>query len=206
MRANRNRQALSLLPLLLLAGWLAAMPRNGGGHGSASSTATPAADAAASVAAFKQMLIVIRNPRCMNCHSTGDYPRQGDDGHRHTMNVHRGTSGLGLTAEKCSTCHQDHNLEAPHLPPGAPGWRLPSASTPMIWEGLTDRGICEQLKDPARNGHRKVEELVEHFSQDKLVGWGWNPGPGRSPVPMPREELAANVKKWVANGAACPAE
>ena len=76
----------------------------------------------------------------------------------------------------------------------------------MIWEGLTDRGICEQLKDPAQNGHRKVEELIEHFSTDKLVGWGWNPGPGRSAVPMPREELGANVKKWVSNGAACPAE
>jgi hypothetical protein len=206
MRANQIRWALSFLGVLLFASWIAAMPSGGSGHGSASSTAAPAADTAASVAAFKQMLIVIRNPRCMNCHSNGDYPRQGDDGHRHTMNVHRGKSGLGLTAEKCSTCHQDHNLDAPHLPPGAPGWRLPSASTPMIWEGLTDRGICEQLKDPARNGHRKVEELVEHFSADKLVGWGWNPGPGRIPVPMPREELAANVKQWVANGAACPAE
>ena len=206
MRANRNRWALSLLGLLLFAGWIAAMARGGTRGAATNEAATPARDDAAAVAAFKQMLIVIRNPRCMNCHSTGDYPRQGDGGHRHTMNVHRGTSGMGLTAEKCSTCHQDHNLDAPHLPPGAPGWRLPSASMPMIWEGLTDRGICEELKDPARNGHRKVEELVAHFSEDKLVGWGWNPGPGRSPVPMPREELAAAVKKWVSSGAACPAE
>lgn len=206
MRGNRAVWALSFLGVLLFASWLAAMPRGGDGRPRADTAATPERDAAASVAAFKQMLTVIRNPRCMNCHSTGDYPRQGDDGHRHAMNVHRGTSGLGLTAEKCSTCHQDHNLDAPHLPPGAPRWRLPSASTPMIWQGLTDRGICEQLKDPARNGHRTVDEIVVHFSTDKLVGWGWNPGPGRSAVPMPREEFAAKVKQWTSNGAACPAE
>ncbi len=206
MRADRIRLTLSLLLLLLFAGWLAAMPRGGSGHGSASGTATPARDEAASVAAFKAMLSAIRNPRCMNCHSNGDYPRQGDDGHRHTMNVRRGKSGLGLTAEKCSTCHQDHNLDAPHLPPGAPGWRLPPESMPMIWQGLTDRGICEELKDPARNGHRSVDEIVVHFSTDKLVGWGWNPGPGRSPVPMPRDEFAIKVRAWASNGAACPAE
>ncbi|HYL84426.1 MAG TPA: hypothetical protein VE263_09335, partial [Candidatus Angelobacter sp.] len=161
MRANRNRWALGLLVLLPFAGWLTAMPRGGAEGITAAKTATPARDEAASVAAFKQMLVVIRNPRCMNCHSNGDFPRQGDDGHPHTMNVRRGTNGMGVTAEKCNTCHQDHNLDAPHLPPGAPGWRLPAASMPMIWQGLTDRGICEALKDPARNGHRKVEELIE---------------------------------------------
>ncbi len=39
---------------------------------------------------FKSLVPVLRHPRCMNCHSTGDYPRQGDDGHRHTMGVRRG--------------------------------------------------------------------------------------------------------------------
>lgn len=191
---------------LLFAAWLAAMPRGGAERSVGRASATPASDAIASVAAFKAMLVVLRNPRCMNCHSDGDYPRQGDDGHRHTMNVRRAAGGMGVTAEKCSACHQDHNLDGPHLPPGAPGWRLPPASMPMIWERLTDRGICEQLKNPAQNGHRKVEQLIEHFSEDKLVGWGWNPGPGRSPVPMSREEFAAKVKEWVAKGAACPAE
>src|SRR5215472_5728707 len=74
---------------------------------------------------FSALVPVLRHPRCLNCHSSGDFPRQGDDGHAHAMNVRRGANGLGVTAEKCSTCHQDHNLAGPHMPPGAPGWRLP---------------------------------------------------------------------------------
>jgi hypothetical protein len=30
----------------------------------------------------------------------------------------------------------------------------------MAWEGKTLAEICAQLKDPARNGGRKVEELI----------------------------------------------
>src|SRR5580698_1870173 len=40
--------------------------------------------------AFEAMIPVLHHPRCMNCHSTGDFPRQGDDSHQHTMNVRRG--------------------------------------------------------------------------------------------------------------------
>ena len=79
----------------------------------------PAA-AAGDGALFTAFVPVLRHPRCMNCHSKGDFPRQGDDGHPHTMNVRRGPAGMGVTAEKCSTCHQDHNLAGAHLPPGAP--------------------------------------------------------------------------------------
>src|SRR4029077_13144300 len=117
-----------------------------------------------------------------------------------------GPDGKGVTAEKCSTCHQDHNLEGLHLPPGAPNWHLPPRDMPMIWQGLADHGICEQLKDPARNGHRSIDQIVEHFTTDKLVAWGWNPGPGRAAVPMSREDFSAKVKEWASKGAACPAE
>jgi cytochrome c5 len=198
--------ALGALGLLVFGARLAATPRGGAERSRASADAMAARDDAGSVAAFREMLVVIRNPRCMNCHSTGDFPRQGDDGHPHAMNVRRGPDGKGVTAEKCSTCHQDHNLEGMHLPPGAPNWHLPPRDMPMIWQGLTDRGICEQLKDPARNGHRTMEKIVEHFTTDKLVAWGWNPGPGRAPVPMSKEDFAAKVKEWASKGAACPAE
>ena len=89
-------------------------------------------------ALFTAFVPVLRHPRCMNCHSQGDFPRQGDDGHPHTMNVRRGPAGMGVTAEKCSTCHQDHNLVGAHLPPGSPGWHLPPPNMPMIWQGLGD--------------------------------------------------------------------
>jgi hypothetical protein len=208
MNHIRSGAVLGASCFLFFAAWLAAMPGGGAARlpAGADAGAATASDESSSVAAFKAMLVVIRNPRCINCHSTGDFPRQGEDGHPHAMNVRRGPDGKGVTAEKCSTCHQDHNLEGLHLPPGAPNWHLPPRDMPMIWQGLTDRGICEQLKDPALNGHRSMGQLVEHFTTDKLVAWGWDPGPGRNAVPMPREEFAAKVKEWASKGAACPAE
>jgi hypothetical protein len=155
---------------------------------------------------FTAFLPVLRSPRCMNCHSQGNFPRQGDDGHPHTMNVRRGATGFGVTSEKCSTCHQDHNLAGAHLPPGAPGWRLPPPGTPMIWQGLTDSQLCESIKDPKQNRSRNLDQLVEHLTEDKLVLWGWNPGEGRTPVPMPHDEFTAKVKQWQAAGAPCPAK
>jgi hypothetical protein len=156
-------------------------------------------------ALFTAFVSVLRNPRCMNCHSQGDYPRQGDDGHPHAMNVRRGPDGHGVTAEKCSTCHQDHNLAGAHLPPGAPNWGLPPASIPMIWQGLTDAQICESIRDRKKNRNRNLDQLVEHLTEDKLVMWAWDPGEGRTPVPMPHDEFSRKVKQWQAAGAPCPA-
>ncbi|HEU4413528.1 MAG TPA: hypothetical protein VFT65_02000 [Candidatus Angelobacter sp.] len=164
-----------------------------------------APDNAASAAAFTALLPVLRHPRCMNCHSRGDFPRQGDDEHQHTMNVRRGLNGEGVAGLQCSTCHQDQNLVGEHMPPGAPGWHLPSPQTPMIWENLSDRQLCELLKDPARNGHRTVKEIVGHMSSP-LVRWGWHPGEGRTPIPTPQGDFLAKVKEWAARGAACPGE
>jgi hypothetical protein len=155
-------------------------------------------------AAFEAIVPVLRHPRCMNCHSSGDFPRQGDDGHPHTMQVRRGPDGQGVNSVKCGTCHQDHNLPGEHMPPGSPDWRLPLPETPMIWEGLTDSQLCELFKDPMQNGHRSIQQIVEHMSTP-LVLWGWNPGEGRSAVPMKLSEFQARVRDWAAKGAACPA-
>jgi hypothetical protein len=162
-------------------------------------------DDAAAAAAFQAIVPVLHHPRCMNCHSRGDFPRQGDDSHRHAMNVRRGPDGDGVAGAQCSTCHQDHNLEAAHTPPGAPDWHLPSPAMPMIWEGLTDRQLCESFKDPQKNGGRHVNGIVEHMNTP-LVLWGWKPGAGRTPVPVAQETFLANVRKWAAGGAACPAD
>jgi hypothetical protein len=162
-------------------------------------------DDAAAAAAFEAIIPVLHHPRCMNCHSAGDYPRQGDDSHRHTMQVRRGPDGDGALAVKCSTCHQDHNLEGLHVPPGAPDWQLPSPAMPMIWEGLTDHQLCELFKDPKQNGNRNVNQIVRHISTP-LVLWGWNPGEGRTPVPIPEAEFLAKVREWALKGAACPAD
>src|SRR5205823_11006891 len=155
------------------------------------STKTTAASTPGHGALFTAFVPVLRHPRCMNCHSRGDFPRQGDEGHPHSMNVRRGPEGHGVTAEKCNTCHQDHNLAAAHLPPGAPNWALPPANTPMIWQGLTDAQICQSIKDPKQNKNRNLSQLVEHLTEDKLVMWAWNPGEGRTPVPMPHDDFSA---------------
>jgi len=165
-------------------------------------TASRQGDAAA---AFEAIVPVLRHPRCMNCHSKGDYPRQGDDNHRHIMQVKRGLNGSGEGVVGCSSCHQDHNLAGLHTPPGASDWHLPSPALPMIWEGLSDRQLCELFKDPKQNGGRDPQGIVEHM-HTPLVLWAWHPGEGRTAVPMPQQEFLAKVQEWASKGAACPAE
>lgn len=74
----------------------------------------------------------------------------------------------------------------------------------MAWEGKTLGQICEQLKDPKRNGEKTMAEMVEHMAHDELVGWGCQPGDGREPVPGTQEELGKLIQAWVDTGATCP--
>jgi hypothetical protein len=46
--------------------------------------------------------------------------------------------------------------------------------------------------------------MLEHVTHDELVGWGWDPGVGRAPVPVPRAELTAAFRTWMDAGAPCP--
>ena len=75
---------------------------------------------------------------------------------------------------------------------------------PMIWEGLSDGRLCELFKDPRQNGNRTVDQIVDHMSTP-LVLWGWNPGEGRTAIPIRKSEFLAEVKEWASKGAACPA-
>ena len=65
--------------------------------------------------------------------------------------------------------------------------------------------LTAQIKDPVRNGGRKVEELIHHIGEDTLVGWAWAPGYGRSAAPGTQKIAGALVEAWVKTGAACPA-
>jgi hypothetical protein len=154
--------------------------------------------------AFLSIIPVLKHPRCLNCHSTGDYPRQGDDGHTHAMNVRRGSDGHGKYGQKCSTCHQEYNVAGLNMPPGAPNWHLPPPDMPMIWEGRTPGQICRQIKDPKQNGGKTIAQIVEHMTSDKLVLWGWEPGEGRTLPPMGHDEFSRKVVEWSRYGAACP--
>ena len=155
-------------------------------------------------AAFLAIVPVLKHPRCLNCHANGDFPRQGDDSHPHAQNVKRGSDGRGKFSQKCGACHQEQNVAGLNMPPGAPGWHLPPANMPMIWEGKTPGQICQQLKDPKQNNGKTVAQIVEHVTSDKLVLWGWNPGEGRTTPPMSHSDFAAKFQEWASAGAACP--
>ena len=157
--------------------------------------------AARSAALFTELGKVLTHPRCTNCHPAGDRPHQGEQGRLHQPPVERGADGHGLTAMRCSSCHQQANFD-PGRVPGHPEWHL--APREMAWEGKTLAEICAQIKDPARNGGRKVEDLIHHIGDDTLVGWAWAPGYGRQPAPGAQKQAGALVAAWVRTGAVCP--
>jgi hypothetical protein len=163
-----------------------------------------APDAAASKAAFQQVYRVLVSPRCQNCHPAGDGPLQGDDSHVHIQNVKRGADGHGVYGMRCDTCHQTVNLPGAHMPPGNPKWALPSPEQKMVFVGRKPGELCRQIKDPKQNGNRNLQQIFHHIADDDLVGWGWNPGEGRTLPPLTRPETVAQLKIWIEGGAACP--
>ena len=171
---------------------------------SANSASSNAANDAAAQAAFTRAWKVFTSPRCQNCHPSGDAPLQGDDSHTHIQNVKRGPNGHGLYGMKCSACHQDANLSGIHMPPGNPKWFLPPPGMKMVFVGRTPGELCRQLKDPAQNGNRTLAQILEHVTSDPLVGWGWNPGDGRTLPPLSRPDFVAAVREWIHDGAGCP--
>ena len=171
------------------------------------SVAAAPAPKQAALAAFDTIQTVLQHPRCQNCHIPGDAPLQFDAGLVHAQNVKRGPDGMGAPGLPCSTCHGTKNLPASygaHMPPGAPQWHLPPPERKMVFIGLPKGELCANLKDTARNGGKDLPALLEHVSHDKLVLWGWNPGVGRAPVPVPHDRFVAAFKTWIAGGAPCP--
>jgi hypothetical protein len=158
-----------------------------------------------SKALFLEASRVLLHPRCANCHPDGDVPFQGagTDWKPHYPPVVRGPEDKGVAGLECTSCHQDRNVEHARVP-GAPNWHL--APIEMAWVGKTPRHICEQMKDPKRNGGKTLAQIVEHNAHDELVGWGWKPGTGREPAPGTQEHFGAIVAAWVETGAECPSE
>jgi hypothetical protein len=154
-------------------------------------------------ALFLEASRVLLHPRCANCHPDGDVPLQGMDGQPHYPPVTRGPEDKGVAGLECTSCHQDKNAELARVP-GAPNWHL--APRVMAWVGKSPRHICEQMKDPERNGGKTLTQIIEHNAHDELVGWGWRPGDGREPAPGTQESFGALIAAWVGTGAECPSE
>jgi hypothetical protein len=159
--------------------------------------ASPAADPAL----FEPIASVVMHPRCINCHQD-ESPRQTNAKILHQPLVVRGTDGHGAPTQQCQTCHQATNT-AHGFVPGVATWHLAPLS--MLWEGRTEGQICEQMKDPARNGGRHTgEEIIEHMKSDPLVLWAWTPGAGRSTPPLSHEKFVEALETWVRAGMPCP--
>jgi hypothetical protein len=155
-----------------------------------------------SVALFNEMGKVLQHPRCVNCHPASERPMQTDAMRPHEPLVVRGPDGHGhATGLRCDTCHMPQNFDAARVP-GNPKWGLAPAE--MAWEGRTLGQICEQIKDPARNHQMSLDAIVKHMAEDSLVGWAWNPGPGRTPAPGTQREFGELTRAWAASGARCP--
>jgi hypothetical protein len=197
MRSLRDAALGAGLPIMLAGGltlaWIA----------SAQQSAAPSNPAAM----FRRIASVLQSPRCLNCHTVTDFPRQGDDRHAHIFFVSRGPDDRGVPMARCASCHGEANNDATGIP-GRPDWHMAPLS--MGWEGLSPAQLCHRLLDPAANGHRSPEQIYEHIAFDRqFVAWAWSPGHNiqgveRSVPPIPHDEFAQLVKQWVAAGAPCP--
>jgi hypothetical protein len=200
-----SRLGIASVAITALAAAIAAIAASAlAGPGNARPSTRPVSSAAAGARAFADVARVLQSPRCRNCHPAGNAPLQTDAGRPHRMNITRLSADAGLP---CGTCHQERNSEALGIaggPPGAPHWQLPPAETPMVFEGRSVTALCEQLRDPARNGKRSLAQLLEHVSSDPLVLWGWKPGGKRTVPPLPHRDFVAAFRTWVDSGGACP--
>ena len=151
-------------------------------------------------ALFLEASRVLMHARCVNCHPAGDVPAQGDALRAHDPPVVRGPKDEGVVGLECRSCHQDKNVELARVP-GAPKWHL--APIEMAWVGKSAAQICEQIKDPKRNGQKTLAQIAEHSAHDELVAWGWSPGHGRGAAPGTRATSGAPVQAWVDAGAGC---
>ena len=157
---------------------------------------------------FDVMMKVLTHKRCVNCHPSGDRPRQGEDSHYHNFGVQRGADNHGVAALRCESCHQHENNDFSGVP-GAPEWSL--APLEMAWEGLSRVDIAKSMLDRKVNGNRSLNEIVKHLTEHELVLWAWEPGVDasgnpRELPPVPKDEYIQAVKEWAANGAVLPEE
>jgi hypothetical protein len=163
------------------------------------------------VQAWRAIESVITHPRCVNCHTASEYPRQGDERRRHDFRVLRGHEGKGTPGALCVSCHAGVNNAASGTP-GGPHWHL--APLGMAWESAPGRvmkgaQLCSAFKNTARNGGHTPQKMVEHHASEPLVLWAWTPGvradgSARAVPPITHAQLLQATERWAAAGAPCP--
>jgi hypothetical protein len=182
-----------------------------GGCSSSGTLSSVASAASSDARLFEPIAAVLTHPRCLNCHTVSDYPRQGNDRHRHLFLVARGSDDRGVPGGRCGQCHQAQNQAASGVP-GAPNWRL--APSAMAWEAgpgeaMDDSALCRRLLDRSRNGGRDLAALEQHLGAEPLVRWAWRPGDdsrgaSREVPPIGHAQFVQAFRAWTAAGAPCP--
>jgi len=162
--------------------------------------------------AWARVYEVASHPRCANCHvGESPYPMWSGPSYgktrRHGMNISAGASRIGAETLLCSTCHTTSNTDvgntvAHAAPRVSTAWLL--APVEADWFDQSSRTICEQLKDPERNGGRTVEELANHLGHDVILHWAWKPGGTREPAPYSLQEHINDLLAWGAADTPCP--
>ncbi len=164
------------------------------------------------LAAFDRIFEVTSHPRCSNCHVGADNipmwsgPTYGE-ARSHGMNINAGESRIGAETLPCSTCHayndQAGGNDIAHAAPQvAMTWQLPPVEA--AWFGQTATYVCDQLRDPDRNGGRDMLELAEHLGHDVILHWAWTPGGGREPAPYSLQDHVDDLLIWGVAGMPCP--
>ena len=148
-------------------------------------------------------------PRCQNCHPAGDRAAAGRQP-AHTRTCSAGPTGTGWRVPTCTTCH------GPANPPTATartrrrarqGLAHAAAGQKLVFVGVAPRALCEQLKDPARNGGKDMAALgtPETTARDLGLGPGLRPRAGRGAARRVRRGVGAGRTPaprapWTARG------
>ena len=201
----RKQKLLYILPIFLFATILFASDFTAEDENKAQTTSEDF-DKESNNKNFDKMMDVLTHQRCVNCHPSDGFPKQGEDSHPHYFGMARGEGNMGFQATNCNTCHQKENNDFSGVP-GAPHWSLAPES--MRWEGLSRREIAESMLDKKRNGGRSHHDVMEHLTEHELVLWAWTPGINadgipREVPPVPKEEYIKIVKEWFEDGAIIP--
>jgi cytochrome c553 len=157
---------------------------------------------------------VMVSPRCINCHSMADYPRQTDDRYPHVYHIERGEDDKGIEMKRCNQCHGMRN-DPVNGAPGRMDWHMApvqktTESSPGVPKG--DHQLCVDVKDKSKNGNRDFAQLLDFIETDPFIMWAWDPGVRangkmRTTPPMAtHDEFLSTVKRWIADGAPCPTQ
>ena len=161
------------------------------------------------LSAWDRIYEVASHPRCSNCHvGPSNQPMWSGPSYGktrpHGMNVSAGDSRIGVETILCSTCHayREGLNDLPHAAPQvAMNWQL--APVEAEWFGKSSAAVCQQLRDPDRNGGRDYLDLASHLDHDLILHWAWNPGGGREPAPYSLQEHVNDVLVWGVGGMPC---